>query len=69
MTDYDRPCGDSCGSGNCSANKCIACTVTQCANHCGDQNYCSLDVVQIGTHEPDPTMDECVDCESFVLKD
>ena len=28
---------------NCNGNKCIECTVTQCANHCGSSNYCALD--------------------------
>jgi hypothetical protein len=55
---------------NCSdhANKCIECTVCQCANHCGDDNYCSLDKIRVGTHESNPSMDECTDCMSFVKK-
>lgn len=55
---------------NCSdhANKCIACTVTQCSNHCATSNYCSLDKIQVGTHEQDPTMNQCTDCKSFRMK-
>ena len=36
---------------NCNANKCIACTVQQCAYHCDSADYCSLDNIQVGTHE------------------
>ena len=50
------------------ANKSIKCSVSQCANHCGHENYCSLDCVSIGTHEKNPTVDKCVDCQSFRLK-
>lgn len=46
-------------------NKSISCTVEQCKNHCGDENYCSLKNVRIGTHEANPKMSECVDCQSF----
>ncbi|MBC8584687.1 DUF1540 domain-containing protein [Youxingia wuxianensis] len=53
---------------NCNANHCIECTVQQCAFHCNNQNYCSLDCVKIGTHELNPTMDQCTDCKSFKLK-
>ena len=60
-----------CKTGNCGsdrANKSIACTVTQCAYHCVGENYCSLDKVQIASHETNPTQDKCVDCKSFQLK-
>ncbi len=50
---------------NCNGNKCIECTVQQCANHCADSNYCSLDRILVGTHEANPTMDQCTDCKSF----
>ena len=53
---------------NHSANKCIECTVRQCAHHAGDTNYCVLDKVSIGTHEANPTMTECVDCLSFIKR-
>lgn len=49
-------------------NHCIACTVKQCSHHCGEENYCALDRVSIGTHESDPTMTECVDCMSFIKR-
>ena len=52
---------------HCEANRSIACTVTQCKYHCDTENYCSLEKVVIGTHEKNPTVVQCVDCESFVL--
>lgn len=51
----------------CNANKSIRCTVTQCANHCSTDNYCALDCITVGTHEANPTMDQCTDCQSFKL--
>ena len=53
---------------NCHANKCIECTVSQCAYHCDDANYCSLDRILVGTHESNPTVDQCTDCMSFRKK-
>ena len=46
-------------------NKCIACTVQECRHHGGCENFCTLDRVQIGTHEGNPSMDQCTDCKSF----
>lgn len=54
---------------NCNnENKCIRCSVSQCKYHCTSSNYCTLDTVSIGTHEANPTMPECVDCNSFERK-
>ena len=53
---------------NCNANKSIECTVSQCAHHCNSQNYCSLDRILVGTHETNPTQDQCTDCKSFQRK-
>ena len=53
---------------NCHANKCIECNVSDCANHCSGENYCSLDRILVGTHECDPTVDQCTDCMSFRKK-
>lgn len=50
---------------NRKINASIACTVKECANHAGAQNYCTLNVVSIGTHENNPSECKCVDCESF----
>ncbi len=53
---------------NCHANKCIECTVKQCAHHCDSENYCSLDRILVGTHEAAPAVDQCTDCKSFRKK-
>jgi len=53
---------------NCKANKSIGCNVTQCEYHCSDENYCSLAKISVGTHEANPTMAECTDCNSFKPK-
>lgn len=55
---------------NChnSANRSIQCTVSQCKHHCGEENYCSLERIMVGTHEADPTVKQCTDCMSFDRK-
>ena len=53
---------------NDRANQCIECTVTQCRHHCDEANYCTLDKILVGTHEANPTMDQCTDCKSFARK-
>ncbi len=53
---------------NCQENRSIHCTVDQCRYHCGKENYCSLNSIKVGTHENNPTMCECVDCQSFERK-
>ena len=54
---------------NCNnPNRSIECTVTNCRNHCDSANFCSLDRILVGTHEADPTMDQCTDCKSFELR-
>ena len=52
----------------CHENRSIHCTVDQCRYHCGAENYCSLNSIKVGTHESDPKMCECVDCQSFERK-
>jgi hypothetical protein len=46
-------------------NSSIMCTVTSCKNHCSGESFCSLDRIQVGTHETDPAMNQCTDCQSF----
>ncbi|MBQ7800273.1 MAG: DUF1540 domain-containing protein [Oscillospiraceae bacterium] len=53
---------------NNTPNKSIHCTVEQCKYNCKDEKYCMLDQVDIGTHEKDPTVPQCVDCNSFVAE-
>ena len=53
---------------NTNENKAIRCSVTQCANHSARGSYCSLDNIQVGTHEPAPSQCQCIDCLSFIKK-
>ncbi len=50
------------------ANPSIGCTVRQCRFHAKTQENCSLDKIMVGTHEKNPTMDQCTDCKSFQLE-
>ena len=49
----------------CTPNHSIRCTVEKCAHHCAGEAYCGLDSIQVGTHEVNPTVDQCTDCQSF----
>lgn len=51
-----------------NVNRSIKCSVTQCQNHSSEENYCTLDSIKVGTHEANPTVVECTDCESFIVK-
>jgi hypothetical protein len=53
---------------NDHANKSIKCTVDSCAYHCDTKDYCSLAVIQVGTHEKSPEVEQCTDCQSFEVK-
>lgn len=53
---------------NKQANRNIRCSVKQCKNHCNTEEYCALESISVGTHESNPTMCECIDCESFEVK-
>jgi hypothetical protein len=50
------------------ANQSIKCSVDQCEYHCESKDYCALDCIQVGTHESNPTVQQCTDCESFQVK-
>lgn len=49
-------------------NPSIHCDVSSCKFNMCNENYCTLESIKIGTHEPHPSVPECVDCESFVKK-
>lgn len=49
-------------------NQSIECTVQQCRHHSDDQDYCTLNAIRVGTHEMNPTQNQCTDCESFHVK-
>lgn len=49
-------------------NHSVECSVSCCKNHCVDCDCCSLSRVRIGTHESNPEVCECTDCECFEKK-
>ena len=49
----------------CTPNTSIKCAVTSCTHHRKDAQYCGLNSIQVGTHESNPTVDQCTDCQSF----
>ena len=53
---------------NGGANQTIRCTVNQCRYHENSKNLCSLDAITVGTHEANPTQEQCTDCLSFEVK-
>ena len=53
---------------HCKANKCIECSVSSCGHHCDTENYCSLARNRVGTHETNPSMDQCTDCRTFMTE-
>ncbi|MBE6900594.1 MAG: DUF1540 domain-containing protein [Ruminococcaceae bacterium] len=50
------------------ANRHIGCNVNNCVYHCKDCNCCSLEHIEVGSHEVNPTKAECTDCRSFKYK-
>jgi len=49
-------------------NSSIKCSVDQCQYHANAKEYCTLQEIQVGTHEQNPTKTQCTDCQSFQLK-
>ena len=49
-------------------NSNIHCSVTQCTHNMVNENYCGLDCICVGTHESNPTVPECTNCDSFVKR-
>lgn len=49
-------------------NSCIQCSVAQCKYNLISEGFCTLDAIKIGTHEANPTMTQCTDCNSFEKK-
>ncbi|HBB72373.1 MAG TPA: DUF1540 domain-containing protein [Ruminococcus sp.] len=49
-------------------NDSVRCSVSQCQFNLSEAGYCSLDCISVGTHEADPTVPECTDCNSFVKR-
>lgn len=53
---------------NKQKNNCIRCSVSQCQHNMVTEDYCCLDSISVGTHEDNPTVPECTDCNSFVKR-
>ena len=51
-----------------TTNPSIHCDVSSCKYNLNNEHYCSLESIKVGTHEADPKVPQCVDCESFVKK-
>lgn len=49
-------------------NESIKCSINNCAHHAQEKDYCTLNEIKVGTHEANPTVKECTDCESFKNK-
>ncbi|MBL4934715.1 DUF1540 domain-containing protein [Clostridium sp. YIM B02515] len=49
-------------------NASIGCTVTECKYHCKDDNYCTLEQIQVVKHEPQASTVQCTDCGSFEIR-
>lgn len=56
---------NKCGGVILKYNECIMCTVKNCMHHAKDMNYCTLEKINVGTHEVNPKMCECTDCNSY----
>ncbi len=49
--------------------KCTDYRQQQCRQHnMVTENYCSLGCICVGTHESNPTVPECTDCNSFLKR-
>ncbi|MFQ9092848.1 MAG: DUF1540 domain-containing protein [Ruminococcus sp.] len=55
-------------NGDQKKNSNIHCSVTQCKHNMVNENYCGLDCICVGTHESNPTVPECTNCDSFVKR-
>ncbi|MDF2635057.1 MAG: hypothetical protein K0R78_1931 [Pelosinus sp.] len=46
-------------------NSSIGCSVAECSFHCKDDDYCTLDKIQVVKHGHKAVTIECTDCGSF----
>lgn len=49
-------------------NESIGCVVSECRFHSQDNNYCTLDKINVVKHESCAETVECTDCGSFQKK-
>lgn len=54
---------------NKNANPSIECSVTSCAFHCVDKQYCSLNSIKVGHQENNVATSGATECASFELGD
>jgi len=47
-------------------NSSIGCIVTECSFHCKDDNYCTLDKIEVVKHLQKADSAEHTDCGSFM---
>lgn len=46
-------------------NHSIGCTVSECRYHAKNNNYCTLEQIQVVKHESKADTIQCTDCGSF----
>jgi hypothetical protein len=46
-------------------NSSIGCAVSECQFHCKDDNYCTLNKIEVVKHAQMADSVECTDCGSF----
>lgn len=46
-------------------NSSIGCVVTECKFHCRDDNYCTLNKIEVVKNKNNAETVECTDCGSF----
>ncbi|MCB2290371.1 DUF1540 domain-containing protein [Clostridium sp. CS001] len=46
-------------------NDSIGCIVSECSYHCKDDNYCTLQKIEVVKHEAVAKNQQCTDCGSF----
>lgn len=51
--------------GHKNVNSSIKCSVSTCAHHCDDKNYCSLNEIRVGCCDPMVTDCASTECASF----
>ena len=48
-------------------NDSIGCVVSECQFHCKDDNFCTLNKIEVVKHENVAKTTECTDCGSFKI--
>ncbi|SFB39642.1 DUF1540 domain-containing protein [Clostridium frigidicarnis] len=46
-------------------NSSIGCVVTECKYHCKEDDYCTLNKIEVTKHSSTAKSVECTDCGSF----